>query len=63
MSKTLPLNGFKRVKDLLEFDEGFIKNYNEKSNIGYSLEIDIQYLEESYEFYNDLTYLPVKNEN
>ena len=63
MSKKLPVNGFKRIKDLPESDEVFIKNYNEKSEVGYSLEIDIQYLQESHELYNDLTYLPEKNEN
>ena len=30
MSQKLPVNGFKWVKDLSEFDEGFIKSYNEK---------------------------------
>ena len=32
MSQKLPVNGFKWVEDLSEFDEGFIKNYNEKSD-------------------------------
>ena len=31
MSQKLLLNGFKWVEDLSEFDEGFIKSYNEKS--------------------------------
>ena len=34
MSQKLPVNGFKCVKDLSEFDEGFIKSYNEKSREG-----------------------------
>ena len=29
MSQKLPVNGFKWVEDLSEFDEGFIKSYNE----------------------------------
>ena len=41
MSQKLPVNGFKQVKDLPEFDEGFIKSYNEKSKEGYFLEVDI----------------------
>ena len=35
MSQKLPVNGFKWVKDLSEFDERFIKNYNEQSDEGY----------------------------
>ena len=32
------LNGKKNVS---KFDEGFIKNYDEDSNIGYILEVDV----------------------
>ena len=45
MSQKLPVNDFKWVKDVSEFDEGFIKIYNEESNEGYFFEVDIQYLE------------------
>ena len=31
----LPINGFKWVKKLSEFDERLIKNYDENSNKGY----------------------------
>ena len=58
-AKTLPVNGFKRAKDLPESDDGFIKNYNE-NKVEYFLEIDIQYPEELHELHNDLTYLPEK---
>ena len=41
MSQKLPANGFKRVKNLSKFDEDFIKKYDENSNNGYVLEVDI----------------------
>ena len=33
MSKQLPANGFKSENDLSRFNEDFIKNYNENSDI------------------------------
>ena len=35
-----------------------IKNYNEESNEGYFLEVDVQYLEKLQKLYNDLPFLP-----
>ena len=32
MSQNIPVNNFKWVKDTSEFNEDFIKNYNEKSD-------------------------------
>ena len=52
------VNNFERIKDTFQFNEGFIKNYNEKSDEGYFLEIDIQYLEKLHELQNDLLFLP-----
>ena len=43
MSKILPLNGFKWENDLSRFNENFIKNYNENSDVGYFVELDIEY--------------------
>ena len=43
MSQTLPINGFKWEDDLSRFNERFIKNYNENSNEGYFLEVDVEY--------------------
>ena len=51
------LNGFKMVEDLSEFHEGFIKIFNEKSTVQYSLELDIQYLEELHKPYAILAIL------
>ena len=44
ISQKLLVNGFEQVENLSEFDEGFVKSYNEKSKEGYFLEIDIHYL-------------------
>ena len=44
MSQKLPVNGFKWVEKLSQFNEKFIKNYNEDSNIGYILEVDVECL-------------------
>ena len=38
----LSVNGFKWVKNLSKFNEDFIKNYDEYSDKGYFLEVDIE---------------------
>ena len=43
MSQKLPVNGFKWAEELSEFDERFIKNYDEYINKEYFLEVDIEY--------------------
>ena len=43
MSQKLPVNGFKWVKNLSEFNKDFIKNYDENSDNGYFLEVDVAY--------------------
>ena len=44
MSQKSPVNGFKWVKNLSKFNEIFIRNYDEDSDIGYFLEVDIDCL-------------------
>ena len=39
-------------------NEDFIKHYNEESDEGYFLEIDVHYLEKLHEVHNDLPFLP-----
>ena len=41
MSQKLPVNNFDFIKDTCQFNEDFIKNYNEESSEGYFLEIDV----------------------
>ena len=45
MSQKLPANDFKWVKKLSKFDKRFIKNYDENSNKGYEvvLEVDLEH--------------------
>ena len=48
--KKLPVNGFKWVEKskLSRFNKRFIKNYNENSDIGYCLEVNIDYQKELF---------------
>ena len=41
MSNKLPVNNFERIKDTSQFNEGFLKNYNEESDKGYFIEADV----------------------
>ena len=43
MSQILPVNDSEWVEELPEFEEGFIKNYDENSNKGYILKVDVEY--------------------
>ena len=58
MSQKLPTNGFIWVEDLSQFNEDFIKKYDENSYIGYFLEVDIDYPKELFNFHKDLPFLP-----
>ena len=49
---------FEWVKDTSQFNEDFIKNYNEESDKGYFLEVYVQYLEKLHDLHNDLPFLP-----
>ena len=57
MSQKLPENNFKTIKDTSQFNEDFIKKYNEESDEVYFLKIDVQYLEKLHEFHNNLPFL------
>ena len=58
MSQKLPVNNFEWIKDTSQFNEDFIKNYNEESDEEYFLKVDVQYLEKLYELHNDLPFSP-----
>ena len=45
MSQKLPVNKFEWIEDTSQFNEDFIKNYNEESDEGYFIEVAIQYPE------------------
>ena len=58
MSQNLPINKFKSIENTSQFNENFIKNYDEDSDEGYFLEVDVQFPEKLHELYNDLPFLP-----
>ena len=57
MSQKLPVNNFEWIKDTSQFNKDLIKNYNEESDEGYFLEVDVQYLKKLHELHNDLPFL------
>ena len=57
MSQKLPVNKFEWIEDTSQFNEDIIKHYNEKSDEGYFLEVDVQYPEKLHEPHNDLPFL------
>ena len=54
MSQKLPVKNFEWIENTSQF---IIKNYNEKSDKGYFLEVDVQYLENLHELHDDLPFL------
>ena len=58
MSQKLPVNGFKWVKNTSKIDEEFIKNYDEDSDKGYILEVDVKYPRKLHDLHSDLPFLP-----
>ena len=58
MLQKVSVDCFRWVEDLPEFDEDFIKRYNEKTNEGCFLEFHIQHPKELHELHNDLPFLP-----
>ena len=60
MCEKLPVGGFKWIeKDgLLKFDENFIKNYDKNSDIGYTLEVDVEYPKSIHKLHSDLPFVP-----
>ena len=60
MCKKLPLNGFLWAKNLDKYRSDFIKSYNENSDLGYLLEVDVSYPKHLHELHRDLPFLPVE---
>ena len=58
ISQKLPINGFKRVKNLSTFNGDFIKKYDEDSNTGYFFEVDLEYPKTLFNTHKDLPFLP-----
>ena len=58
MSQKFPVNGFRWEDDLSRFNEDFIKNYNENSDIGYFLQVDVEYPKKLLGSHKDPPFLP-----
>ena len=48
MSQKLPVNKFEWIEDTFQFNTDFIKNYNDASEEGHFLEVQVQYPENLY---------------
>ena len=58
MLQKLLVNNFEWIEYTSQFNEGFIKSYNEESDERYFLEVDVQYPGKLHELPNDLPFLP-----
>ena len=58
ISKKLPVDGFKWIDDLTMFTEDFMKSYDEESDIGYMLVVDVEYPTNLHVLHSDLHFLP-----
>ena len=60
MCKKLPVGGFKWIEkdDLLKFDENFMKNCDKNTDLGYTLEVDVEYPKSLHKLHSDLPFLP-----
>ena len=64
MSQKLHVNGFEWVEELSQFKKDFIKNYDENSDQGYFLEVDVECPKNLFSFNSDLPFLSErKSEN
>ena len=65
MLQNLPINRFVWTEDTSQFNEDFIKNYNEESDEKIFLKVSVQYAEKLHELHNDLPFLSerIKIEN
>ena len=59
MSEYLPYEGFKWLKNIDKFD---VISINEKSMIGYFLEVDLEYSDKFHELHNDYSLAPEKHD-
>ena len=57
MLQKLPVKNFEWIEDSSQFNKDFVKNYNEESDKGYSIKVDVQYTKKVQEIHNDLPFL------
>ena len=60
MSEPLPVDGFEWMEDLSKIDEDFIKNYDNDSDKGYILDVNVEYPKNIHDLHSDLPFLPEK---
>ena len=60
MIKKLPTGNFQWIEDISIFTEDYIKNYDENSDTGYLLVVDVTYLKDLHENHKYLPFLPDK---
>ena len=54
------VGGFKREKNMQKFIEYVLKNYDEDSDKGYILQVDVEYPKNIHDLDNNLPFLPEK---
>ena len=57
MSQILPVNKFEWIENTFQFNEDFIKKYNEEIDEGYFLGVYVQHPEKLHELHNGLPFL------
>ena len=60
MFQKLPFDGFKWTKKLSEFEEHFIKNYDENNDKGHILKVELECPKKLFSLHSDLPFLPEK---
>ena len=60
MSQKLSVNEFMWDKYLSDFTEDFLKNYNENCDLGYFLEVDVEYPKKLWGSHKELSFVPEK---
>ena len=57
MFQKLPADGFKWKKNISKFNEDFTKDYDEDSDKGYILEVEVEYPKNLHDLHSDLPFL------
>ena len=58
MSQKLPVSGFKWKNDMSKFTKELIKNYDEDSDKGYIVEVDVKYPKKLHDLHSDFSFSP-----
>ena len=58
LPQRLVINSFEWMEQLSEFDDCFIKNYDENNDKGYILDVDFEYPKKLFSIHCDLPFLP-----